>query len=106
MAHDRCMPVTSCEVERDDVSRMILRDSGLLGRYIRRQGTTQASLARSARCSRQFVHQLVTGTVTGCTPPVAERIEEHLNLIPGTLFVPATSRRTRRKVGQSKRVPA
>ncbi|MEE6273481.1 helix-turn-helix transcriptional regulator [Georgenia sp. MJ206] len=70
---------------------MRLRDPKLLVGYMEMNDFTQARLARHAECSRQFIHMLVTGEKTTCTPAVGERIEEALRVLPGTLFVPKES---------------
>jgi len=66
---------------------MKLTRPDLLAEYMRDRDFTQARLARYAGCSRQFIHMLLTEDRTTCTPAIAERIEEALNLLPGTLFV-------------------
>jgi plasmid maintenance system antidote protein VapI len=70
---------------------MKLRDNELLGQYLEHKDMTQARLARYVECSRQFISQLVNGHKNTCTPDVAKRIEEALDLIPGTLFDPKES---------------
>jgi DNA-binding XRE family transcriptional regulator len=74
-----------------DSARAVLRDTKLLADYLEHRKTSQASLARAAKVSRQFIHQLTTGDKTSCTVETAHAIEEHLGLIPGTLFVSVTS---------------
>lgn len=66
---------------------MKLTSATLLGGYMERHGFSQARLGRYAGCSRQFIHQLLNGESTTCTPELAEFIEEALGVIPGTLFV-------------------
>lgn len=63
-----------------------LRDSNLLVNWMSEKDMTQARLARYAECSRQFIHQMVRGEKDTCTPFIAERIEEGLGVVPGTLF--------------------
>lgn len=70
---------------------MRVRSAELLVRYLTAADISQARLARYAMVSRQFVNQLVKGQVTGCTAPVARRIETRLGVLPGTLFVPSES---------------
>lgn len=73
---------------------MKLRDKQLLRNYLEHRDMTQARLARYAEVSRQFISQLLSEDDWGkntCTPAVAERIEEALGLIPGTLFEPKES---------------
>lgn len=77
---------------------MKLRDTGLLIRYMEINDFSQARLGRYAGCSRQFIHQLVSGGRTTCTPEVGARIEEALRVLPGTLFLPKGSSTARRTV--------
>lgn len=63
------------------------RDTDLLVAYMDNQKFSQARLADFARCKRQFIHKLVHGQVRTCTPQVAERIEDALRVLPGTLFI-------------------
>ncbi|MDY6054376.1 helix-turn-helix transcriptional regulator [Micrococcus sp.] len=70
---------------------MQIRDHELLVRYMEDRGMSQARLGRYAETSRQFIHQLTTGEKRTCTPQVADRIEEALGLLKGTLFVPHES---------------
>ncbi|MCR6647766.1 MAG: helix-turn-helix domain-containing protein [Cellulomonas sp.] len=74
---------------------MKVRDRALLADYIREKDFSQARLGRYAGCSRQFIHQLVTGEKTTCTPTVGRLIEEALGVLPKTLFVPKDSPQTR-----------
>lgn len=70
---------------------MKLRDHTLLVRYMDDRDMSQARLGRYAECSRQFIHMLYTGEKNTCTPAVADRIEEALGLLKGTLFAPKES---------------
>lgn len=65
---------------------MKLRSADLLAGYMDAGDFTQARLARFAGCSRQFIHMLLTGERSTCTPEVAKRIEEAMRVLPGTLF--------------------
>lgn len=79
---------------------MKLRDKQLLRDYLKHRDMSQARLARYAEVSRQFISQLVSDDDWGkntCTPIVAQRIEEALDLIPGTLFEPKKSPTTEQK---------
>lgn len=66
---------------------MKLIDAGILAAHMKHRDMNQARLARYVGCSRQFVHQLLAGERTSCTPKLAESIEEVLNVPPGALFV-------------------
>lgn len=63
-----------------------VRDRTVIATWMRENDMSQSRLARRAECSRQFIHQLLHGVRTACTPIIAERIEEALDVIPGTLF--------------------
>lgn len=66
---------------------MKLARPDLLADYMKAGDFSQARLARYADCSRQFIHMLLSGERTTCTPRVATLIEEALRVLPGTLFV-------------------
>lgn len=83
---------------------MKLRDRKLLKRYMDDRDMTQARLGRHADCSRQFIHMLVSGEKKTCTPMVAERIEEALGVLKGTLFDPKESHHEGRESIESGRV--
>jgi len=88
---------------------MKLRDAALLARYMQANDFSQARLGRYAGCSRQFIHQLVSGEKRTCTREIGERIEEALRVLPGTLFVPQESPNVRPRVARratSEKVPA
>ena len=66
---------------------MKLRDPRLLADYMAVRDLNQSQLARRAGCSRQFVWQLLNDRATQtCTDEMAERIEEALSVLPGTIF--------------------
>lgn len=87
-------------------SWMQLRDLDLLLDYMEKRDMTQARLGRYAECSRQFIHKLVSGQARTCTPAVAARIEEALDVLPRTLFVEKKSPTERRHIVQSKTTAA
>jgi hypothetical protein len=70
---------------------MRLRSPETLARHMAEADCSQARLARGAKCSRQFVHQLVKGHAGGCSVETARSIEGLLGVAPGTLFVPGES---------------
>ncbi len=72
-----------------------LRDPQLLMNWMQEKDMSQARLGRYAECSRQFIYQLVRGDRNTCTPQIAERIEEGLGVVPGTLFEHFKSPNTR-----------
>lgn len=65
---------------------MKLRDRELLAAYMEQKDFSQARLGRYAECKRQFIWALLHGDRNTCTEPIANRIEEALGLITGTLF--------------------
>ncbi len=70
---------------------MKLRDPQLMADYMAVRDFSQSRLARRAGCSRQFVWQLLNDPAKRtCTDEVAERIEEALSVLPGTIFRPST----------------
>lgn len=74
---------------------MRLRDPDLLASHMRHRDFSQARLARYVGCSRQFIHLLVTGERMTCSRDVGELIEEALQVVPTTLFLPQKSRKKR-----------
>jgi hypothetical protein len=46
-----------------------------------------ARLGRYTDCSKSFIHRLCTGEKRSCTPKLAERIAEALDVPIGLLFV-------------------
>ena len=84
---------------------MKLTSATLLAGYMERHDFSQARLGRYAGCSRQFIHQLLNGESTTCTPELAAYIEEALGVIPGTLFVDPKSTLTRPSVASRSTAP-
>lgn len=80
---------------------MECRDADLLVRYMETADYSQARLARRARTTRQFVHLLATGQRKTCSKEVADRIEEALHVLPGTIFMPRKSPTTNRNGSKS-----
>lgn len=77
---------------------MKLRDADLLARHLIDRDCTQARLARKVGRSRQFINKLVAGSTDACSTDVARAIEEELNVVPGTLFMPSSPREMREGV--------
>lgn len=77
---------------------MRVKDRDLLTRYMKERDMSGARLGRFAGVSRQFIYKLMDGDKTSCTPTVAKRIEEALQVLEGTLFErnesPQTQHRT------------
>lgn len=80
-----------------------LRDPDLLERWMKEKDMSQARLARYAECSRQFINQLVKGERNSCTPFIAERIEEGLAVVEGTIFDHKKSSQTVQKQSVTRR---
>lgn len=74
---------------------MKLTNPELMKGYMERNDFSQARLGRYAGCSRQFIWQLLNGEAKTCTPEIANRIQEALGVLPGTLFTPSMSPQTR-----------
>lgn len=74
---------------------MRIRDTVLLAANMEHKQVSQARLARHADVSRQFIHMLLTGERRTCSRRVATLIEEALDVIPTTLFLPEESRAIR-----------
>lgn len=85
---------------------MRLRDPELLASHMKHRDFSQARLARYVGCSRQFIHLLITGERVTCSREVGELIEEALQVLPTTLFVPKKSPAMGPKVPQRRRSAA
>lgn len=79
---------------------MRITNPTLMRGYMEKNDFSQARLGRYAGCSRQFIHQLLTGEATTCTPELAKLIEEALGVLPGTLFVEPVSIAARQSVAR------
>lgn len=69
---------------------MKLQSKEILRAFIDNRGFSHATLARYAGCSPGFISQLASPTQpkNSCTPKLAERIAEALNVPLAALFVP------------------
>lgn len=81
---------------------MKLTSPDLLVAHMRHKDFSQARLGRAAGTSRQFIHLLIVGERSSCSERVGKRIEEALDVPPGTLFLrcestgrPVSRRKTR-----------
>lgn len=77
---------------------MRLNSGTLLRELMNTKRLSNADVALHARCSRTFISALVNGRRTSCTPPVAQRIAERLEVPLEVLFVPRTSTTSGRNV--------
>jgi hypothetical protein len=75
-----------------------LRDRELLAEYMQKKDFSMARMGRYCNRSRQFIWLLLQGERTTCSEEVGRLIEEALDLLPGTLFVPKESPVERPKV--------
>lgn len=67
---------------------MKLASSDMLKVTMERRRCSHEQLARWAGCSRGFISHLTSGRKTSCTPDLAERIAEALDVDLSLLFVP------------------
>ena len=70
---------------------MRLSSPEMLRATMDRRGFTISRLARYAGCSKSMVGHLVSGHKKSCTPALAERIAEALDVPTELLFVPSPS---------------
>jgi hypothetical protein len=75
---------------------MRVRDADVLRNYVTQTDIGYARAGRFAECSRQFIWQLCNGEKATCSDEVGERLEELLQVLPGTLFVREGLRTARR----------
>lgn len=83
---------------------MRLQSSETLIALMRQRDIGQGRLARYAGCSKGFISHLTSGRRSTCTPLVAERIAEALDVPLAILFVPSVPVSDRRSVANQ--VPA
>jgi hypothetical protein len=70
---------------------MKLRSKEILIAFMEDKGFSNGRLAQYAKCSRAFIGYLRVGTKTSCTPALAERIAEALDVPLVALFEARTS---------------
>lgn len=70
---------------------MRLSSGKVLRAFMDERGLSNMDVALHAQVSRTFISALVNGRRSSCTPAVARRIEERLQVPPGVLFVPRAS---------------
>lgn len=70
---------------------MTLTSADTLRALMKQKDFTNARLARSAECSRQFIWQLVHGEKKSMKPRTAELIAEALDVPLGVLFLPSVA---------------
>lgn len=84
---------------------MRLSSPDMLRATIERRGFTLSRLARYAGCSKSMVGHLVSGHKKSCTPELAERIAEALEVPTELLFV-ANESTNRSHSDHTMKVPA
>lgn len=70
---------------------MQLRSAATLRALIEQWGLTHQAVADDAKCSKAFIGHLARGYKTSCTPELAARIAEVLDVPVGVLFAPTAS---------------
>lgn len=70
---------------------MRLRSADILKAFMDDKQFSMARLARYADCSKSFIGHLTSGHKTSCTPELAERIAEALDVPVVALFDPRPS---------------
>lgn len=70
---------------------MRLQSADTLQALMDQRGFSLGRLARYAGCSKGFISHLTSGRRRTCTPKIAERIAEALEVPLSILFVPSTS---------------
>ncbi|QFG13474.1 helix-turn-helix DNA-binding protein [Gordonia phage Powerball] len=81
---------------------MKLESAATLRAIMEQRKMSMSRLGRYAGCSKSFISALCVGRKTTCTPQLAERIAEALEVPLSLLFVPhesAVSGRNTQKVG-------
>lgn len=68
-------------------SWMRLQSGDTLRAIIEQRKFSLSRAGRYAGCSKSFIHQLCTGEKKSCTPQLAERIAEALDVPIGLLFM-------------------
>lgn len=70
---------------------MKLANANTLRALMEQRGMGMGRLARYAGCSKGFISHLLSGRRSTCTPLLAERIAEALDVPLTVLFVPSVS---------------
>jgi transcriptional regulator with XRE-family HTH domain len=70
---------------------MRLTSPDTLRALMAQRGLSYETLARYAGCSKSFVSHLTSGRKNTCTPQLAERIAEALQVPLAIIFVPSAS---------------
>lgn len=70
---------------------MKLRSAEILVAFMRQKDFSLSRMARYAGCSKSFIGHLASGHKTSCTPGLAARIAESLDVPLEALFEPRAS---------------
>lgn len=82
---------------------MRLSSPDMLRATMARRNFSMARLARYAGCSKSMIGHLVSGHKRSCTPELATRISEALDVPTELLFVPCVSTSRGRSVNAAER---
>lgn len=85
---------------------MRLASSDTLKALMEQRRFSHEQMARYAGCSRGFVSHLTSGRKNSCTPQLAERIAEALDVPVGVLFAPKSSPAGINHDNRQKKIPA
>lgn len=85
---------------------MRLKSGALLRELMNTKHLSNADVALSAKCGRTFISALVNERRTSCTPAVAMRIAERLEVPLALLFDPKTSAASGQNIKTREKVPA
>jgi transcriptional regulator with XRE-family HTH domain len=80
---------------------MRLQSSDTLRALMAQKSFSLERLARYAGCSKSFISHLTSGRKATCSPELAERIAEALEVPLAVLFLPSASSNTRPVVRKS-----
>ena len=82
---------------------MRLSSPEMLRATMDRRSFTMARLARYAGCSKSMIGHLCSGHKASCTPDLAQRISEALDVPTELLFVPSVSTSRRDSITATRR---
>jgi len=83
---------------------MKLQSSDTLRALMSQRGFSYERLARYAGCSKSFISHLTTGRKRTCTPQLAARIAEALDIPLEILFVESASADSGRNINERRKV--
>lgn len=83
---------------------MHLRSADTLRALAKQGGHSYQDVASSAGCHKSFIGALAAGYKTSCTPELAERIAEALDVPMDVLFAPSSSGDTGQNIRRQRNV--